>query len=298
MSDSLQCHESQHARPPCPSPTPGVHSDSRPLSPWCHPAISSSVVPFSTCPQSLPASKPFPMSQLFTWGGQSIGVSAPASVLPMNAQDWFPLGWTGWISLQSKRLKSLLQNHSSKASILWCSAFFIVQISHPYMSTGKTIALINWTFVGRVMFLLLNMLSRLIMVFLPRSKGLLISWLQSPSAVMLEPQKIKSDTVSSVSPSISHEVLGSCSQPPLQVRRHARPQLEMLVRMRMWSVWSAPVRALSWSWDTAQRRAGSASRWQVNRWAPSWYEVNLLEDQSHLNSTSKSTSSKVELSSS
>ena len=102
MSDSLRPHESQHARPPCPSPTPGVNSDSRPSSPWCHPAISYSVVPFSSCPQSLPASGSFPMSQLFAWGGQRIGVSASTSVLPMNTQDRSPLGWTGWFSLQSK----------------------------------------------------------------------------------------------------------------------------------------------------------------------------------------------------
>ena len=105
-------------------------------------------------------------------------------------------------------LKSLLQHYSSKASILWCSAFFIVQLSHPYMTTGKTIALTKWTFVGKVMSLVSNMLSRLVIVFLPRSKRLLISWLQSPSAVNLEPHKIKSDTVSTVSPSISHEVMG------------------------------------------------------------------------------------------
>ena len=104
VSDSLPPHELQHARPPCPSPTPGVYSNSCPLSRWCHPAISSSVIPFSSCPQSLPASESFPMSQLFTSGGQSTGVSASASVLPMNIQDWFPLGWTGWISLQSKGL--------------------------------------------------------------------------------------------------------------------------------------------------------------------------------------------------
>ena len=104
MSDSLWPHESQCARPPCPSPTPKVYSNSCPLSRWCHPAISSSVVPFSSCPQSLPASGSFPMSQLFTWGGQSIGISASASVLPMNTQDWSPSGWTGWISLQFKGL--------------------------------------------------------------------------------------------------------------------------------------------------------------------------------------------------
>ena len=104
VSDSLQPHESQHARPPCPSPTPGVHSDSRPSSQWCHPAISSSVLPFSSCPQSFPASQSFPMSQLFTWGGQSTGVSGLASFLPKNTQDWSPSEWTGWISLQSKGL--------------------------------------------------------------------------------------------------------------------------------------------------------------------------------------------------
>ena len=110
MSDSLQPHESQHARPPCPSPTPRVHSNSCPSSRWCHPAISSSVIPFSSCRQSLPASGSFPMSQLFTSGGQRIGVSASASVLPMNTQDWSPLGWTSWISLQSKGLSRVFSN--------------------------------------------------------------------------------------------------------------------------------------------------------------------------------------------
>jgi len=104
VSDSLRPHESQHARPPCPSPIPGVHWDSRPSSQWCHPAISSSVVRFSSCPQSLPASESFPMSQPFSWGGQSTGVSALASFLPKNTQDWSPSEWTGWISLQSKGL--------------------------------------------------------------------------------------------------------------------------------------------------------------------------------------------------
>ena len=108
--DSLWPHESQHVRPPCPSPTPGVYSNSCPLSQWCHPTISSSVVPFSSCLQSLPASGSFKMSQLFAWGGQSIGVSASASVLLMNTQDWSPLGWTAWISLQSKGL-SRVQKH-------------------------------------------------------------------------------------------------------------------------------------------------------------------------------------------
>ena len=104
VSDSLRPHELQHARPPCPSPTPGVHSNSSPSSQWCHPAISSSVIPFSSFPQSLSASLSFPMSQLFAWGGQSTGVSASASFLPKNTQGWSPLGWTGWISLQSKGL--------------------------------------------------------------------------------------------------------------------------------------------------------------------------------------------------
>ena len=110
VSDSLRPHESQHTRLPCPSPTPRVYSNSCPSSWWCHLAISSSVVPFSSCPQSLPASGSFPMSQLFAWGGQSIGASALASVLPMNTQDWCPLGWTGWISLQSKGLSRVFSN--------------------------------------------------------------------------------------------------------------------------------------------------------------------------------------------
>ena len=110
VSNSLRPHESQHARPPCPSPTSRVYSNSRPLSRWCHPAISSSVVPFSSCPQSLPASESFPMSQLFTSGGQSTGVSALASLLPKNTQDWSPLEWTGWISLQSKGLSRVFSN--------------------------------------------------------------------------------------------------------------------------------------------------------------------------------------------
>ena len=187
MSNSLRPHESQHTRPPCPSPTPGVYSNSCPSRWWCHPAISSSVVPLS-CPQSLPASGSFPMSQLFESGGQSIGVSASASILPMNNQDWSPLGWTSWISLQSKGLSRVFSNTTgSKPSIFQRSAFFPVQLSHPYMTTGKTIALTRRTFVGNVMSLLFNMLSCLVITFLPRNKHLLISWLQSPSAVILEP---------------------------------------------------------------------------------------------------------------
>ena len=124
MSDSLRPHESQHARPPCPSPTPRVHSDSRPSSQWCHPAISSSVVPFSSCPQPLPASESFPMSQLFAWGGQSTGVSALASFLPKNTQDWSPLGWTGWMSLQVKGLSRVFSNTTVQKH-----QFFGVQLS-------------------------------------------------------------------------------------------------------------------------------------------------------------------------
>ena len=166
--------------------------------------------------------RPFPpsfnLSQhqgLFQWVSSlhqclSIGVSVSTSVLPMNIQDWFPLGLTGLISLQSKGLSRVLSNttHSSKASILLCSAFFIVQLSHPYMTTGKTKALTRWTFVGKVMSLLFNMLSRFVIAFLPRSKCLLISCLQSPSAVILKPPKIKSVPVSIVSPSLCHEVMG------------------------------------------------------------------------------------------
>ena len=124
VSDSSRPHESQHARPPCPSPTPRVHSDSRPSRRWCHPAISSSVVPFSSCPQSFPVSGSFPMSQLFTSGGQSIGVSASTSVLPMNTQDWPPLGWTGWISLQTKGLSRVFSNSTDQKH-----QFFGAQIS-------------------------------------------------------------------------------------------------------------------------------------------------------------------------
>ena len=146
VSNSLQPHEPQHARPPCPSPTLEVYPNSCPLSQWCHPTISSSVVPFSSLLQSFPASGPFQMSQLFASGGQSIGVSASTSVPPMNTQS-------NELAVQGT-LKSLLQHHSSKASILWHSPFFIVQLSHPYMTTGKTIALTRWNFVDKVMSLI------------------------------------------------------------------------------------------------------------------------------------------------
>ena len=215
MSNSLWPRGPQHARLPCPSPTPGAFFNSYPLS--CHPTISSSVNSFSSCLQPFPAIASFSMSQ-FLSGGQSIGDSASASVLPMNIQDWFPLGLTGFISFSIQgTLRCLLQHHSSKASILWCPAFFMVQLSHPYMtvwipsilfqSYGKTIALIRQTFVRNVS--VFDMLCRLVIAFLRRSKCLLISSLQWPSAVILEPKKIKYVTVSIVSPSICHEVIGT-----------------------------------------------------------------------------------------
>ena len=188
MSDCLWPHGLQHAMLACPSPTPGAYSNSCPLSQWCHPIILSSVIPFSSCAQSFPASGSFPVSQFLASGGQSIGVSASTSVLPINIQGLISLriDWLDLLAFQGA-LKNLLQHHNSKASILWCSAFFMVQLSHPYMTTGKTIALARQTF-GEVTSLLFNMLSRLVIAFLPRSKGLLISLPQSPSAVILDPQ--------------------------------------------------------------------------------------------------------------
>ena len=141
MSDFLLPHRLQHTRPSCQSLTPGLNSNSCPLSQWCHPTISSSVIPFSSCLQSFQASGSFQMSQLFASGGQTI--SASTSVLPMNIQDWFPLGWTGWNSLKSKGLSRVfsntieLQQFNSSASILRHPAWFIVQLSHPYITTGK-----------------------------------------------------------------------------------------------------------------------------------------------------------------
>ena len=155
MSGSLQPHESQHTRPPCPSPTPGVYPNSCPSSRWCHPAISSSVVPFSSCPQSLPASGSFQMSQLFAWGGQSIGVSASASLLPMNTQDWSPLGWTGWISLQSKGLSRVFSNTTVQKHQFFGAELSSQSNSHIHTwPVEKTIALTRRTFVGKVMSLL------------------------------------------------------------------------------------------------------------------------------------------------
>ena len=184
MSDSLWPHGVQHARPPCPSPNPRVYSNSYPLSQWCHPTISFSIVP----------SPIFNLSEykgLFKWVSSSHQV---AKVLEFQLQhqsfqwvfrtDSFRMEWLDVFAVQGT-FKSLLQHHSSKISILRHSAFFIVQLLHPYMTTGKTIVLTRWTFVGIVMSLLFNMLSMLVIAFLPRSKHLLISCLQSPSAVIL-----------------------------------------------------------------------------------------------------------------
>jgi len=167
MSNSLWPHGLQHARPPCASPPPGAYSNSCLLSWWYHPTISSSVVPFSSHLESFPASGSFPMSQFFTSGVQNIGVSASVSVNLMNIQDWFPLGWTGWISLLSKGLSRVFSNTTiQKHQFFGTKLFFIVQLSHPYMTTGKTIALIWQAFVGNVMSLLFNMRSTLVITFL------------------------------------------------------------------------------------------------------------------------------------
>jgi len=185
VSDSLRPHGLQHARLLCLSPSPTVCSNSCPLNRQCHPTIPSSVIPFF-CLQSFPASGSFPVSQLFASGGQSIGASGLIS---------FRIGWFNILAVQGT-LKSLLQHHSSKASIFRRSAFFIVQLSHPYMSTGKTIALTRWTFVDKVISLVFNMPSRFVIAFLPRNKHVLVSWLWSQSTVILEPKKIKSVSLS------------------------------------------------------------------------------------------------------
>ena len=185
---TLWPHESQHSRPPCPSSTPGVYSNPCPSSWWCHPTISSSVVPFSSCPQSLRVFSNestlrirWPKYWSFSF---KISPSNECSRLISFRMDWLDL-----LAVQGT-LKSLLQHHSSKASALRCSAFFTVELSHPYMTTGKTIALTRRTFVDKVMSLLSNTVSRLVITSLPRSKCLLISWLQSPSAVILALKKI------------------------------------------------------------------------------------------------------------
>ena len=205
VSDSLWPHGLQPDRPSCPSLTPRVYPNSCPLSRWCHPTISSLCHPLLLPPQSFPASGYFQMSQFFTSGGPKF-CSLRFNISPYNEYSGLISFRMDWLEIAVQgTLKSILQHHSSKASILQCSAFFIVQLSHPYMATGKTTALTRWSFSGKVMSLLFNMLSRLFVTFLPRSKCLLISRLQSPSAVILKPPKIKSATVS---PSICHEVMG------------------------------------------------------------------------------------------
>ena len=189
VSDSFRPHESQHARPPCPSPTPGVHWDSRPSSQWGHPAISSSVVPFSSCSQSLPAPESFPMSQFFAWGGQSIGVSALALFLPRSPRaDLFQNGLVGSPcsprdSQESSPTPQLESIHFLTLSLLYGPTLTSV---HDYWKNHSFV----WTFVGKVMSLLFNTLPKFIIAFLPRSKGLWISWLQSPSAMIMETKKI------------------------------------------------------------------------------------------------------------
>ena len=203
VSDSLWAHRLQHTRLACPLPTPGACSNPCPSSQWCHPTISSSVVPFSSCLQSFLASGSFQnYLQFFASGGQSIGASASVSVLPMNIQDWFLLRWTGLIFLLSKGLSQESSPTPQFKNINHqCSAFFVVQLSYLYMTARKTIALTRQTFVGKVMSLRFNMLSRFV-------KCLLILWLQSLSTVILELKKRKSVTVSTFSPSICHEVMG------------------------------------------------------------------------------------------
>ena len=182
MSDSLRPHESQHARPPCPSPTPGVYPNSCPSSQWCHPILCRPLLLLPTIPPSIRVfsnESTLRMRWLLYW-------SFSFSICPSNEHPGLISFRIDWLDLFAVKgtLKSLLQHHSSKASILQHSAFFTVQLSHPYMTTGKTIALTRWTFVGKIMSLLFNMLSRLVITFLPRSECLLISWLQSPSAVI------------------------------------------------------------------------------------------------------------------
>ena len=209
QSDSLQphgfaAHGLPHARLPHPSPSPGDCSNSCPSSWWCHQTISSSVIPFSFCPQSFPKSGFFPTSQFFTSGVQNIVASASASVLPMNIQNWFPLGLTGLI-LQFKGPSRVFSNATVQKH-----QFFSAQHSlwfNSYIQTWlpKTHSFDYRTFVSRIMSLFFNTLSRFVIAFLPRIKYLLISWLQSLSAVVLEPPKIESVTVSTVSSSTCHE---------------------------------------------------------------------------------------------
>ena len=209
MSDSLQSHEPQHSRPPCPSPTPRVYPNSTSI---------ESVMPSNhliLCHPLLPLPSIFPSIRVFS-NESAFHIRWPKywsfsfNISPYNDHTGlisFRMDWLDLLAVQGT-LKSLLQHHSWKALILLHLAFFIVQLSHPYMITGKTIALTRWTFIDKVTSLLFNMLSRFVITFLSRSKRLLISWLQSPSSVILEPRKIKSTNVSTLSPSICHEVMG------------------------------------------------------------------------------------------
>ena len=248
VSDSLRPRELQHARPPCPSPTPGVHSDSGPMA--THSSTLAWKIPWTEEPgklQSMESQSRTRLKRLSSMSIESVMLSnhlilcrsllllppIPPSIRVFSNESTLRMRWPkywsfsfsiipskehpgpisfrmDWLDLLEVQgtLKSILQHHSSKASVLRCSAFYTVQLSHPYMTTGKTIALTRQTFVGKVMSLLFNKLCRLVIVFLPRSKRLLISWLQSLCAVIFEPPKIKSDTVSTVFPSISHEVIG------------------------------------------------------------------------------------------
>ena len=199
MSNSLWLHGLQHTRLPCPSPSPKACLNTCALSWWCHPTISSSVIPFSCCLQTFPVTGSFPVSWLFTSGGQSIGASA--SILPINIQGWFPLGLTGLISLLSKQFSrvfssSAVQKHQffGAQPSLWSNSHICTWLLE------KNIALAIWTFVSKVMSLLSNTLSKFVIAFLPRSKHLLISWLQLPSTVILKPKKRKSVTVSTFLP--------------------------------------------------------------------------------------------------
>ena len=207
MSDSLQPNGLCNARLPCPSPTPRTCSNSHPLSQWWNPTILFSIIPFSSCLQPFPASGSFPMTQFFALGGQSIGDSASISVLPINVQNW-SLGWTGLISLQSKGLSRVFSNTTVQKHPSSVLSFLYTPTLTSIHDQWKNHSLTTWIFAGKAMSLLFNKLSRLVIALLPRSKHLLISWPHSQSAVIFEPPKVKSLTISIISPSLYHEVLG------------------------------------------------------------------------------------------
>ena len=207
MSDSLQSHGLQHINLPCPSSSPTACSSSYPLNWWYHPIMSSSVIYFSSCLQNFSASGSFPLSQFFPSCGQSIRASSSASVLPMNIQHWFPLGLTGLISLKSKGLSKVFSNTTVHKHQFFSAQLSLWSSSHIHTWLLEKLQLC-WTFVGKVTSLFFNILSRLVVAFLPGSKHLLISWLQSQFAVILESKKLKSVTVFIVFPSICHEVMG------------------------------------------------------------------------------------------